>query len=175
MDKERWIVTEINGQAKGNKASVVLSSTEGNIEESIGMNHNFQDLAKRTRENLDKSSNSDEEPRISRRYFQRFRKREEELKLQILQLKYELACNAAVSYQYGTNVKQMQAMAIAAIDREGCTIGNANAQYERGDISGGEVESDEEDKKVQKTVKYTYIDNKSFQNKELNANYGLIY
>ena len=65
MDKEHRIVDTINSQVKGNKASVVLSSTEAKVEESIGMNCCFHDPSKRTRENLDESSDSDEEPHIS--------------------------------------------------------------------------------------------------------------
>lgn len=55
---------------------------------------------------------------------------------------------------------------MAAIARDDCIIEDANAQYDSDQISGGAAESDNEDKNNQNTVKYSYIDNKVFQNEE---------
>ena len=94
--KECRLREETNGQPKEKIPCSVQSSTEGKEDTSLNMSRYFQDPSKRPRENLDASSESEEEPHISRRYLWGFRKREEELKVRILELEHECACHAAV-------------------------------------------------------------------------------
>lgn len=157
---------DINGRAKEEIPRSVQSSTDLKQDKSLNMNRYFQDPSKRQRENLDDSSDSEEEPHISRCYLRKFKKREEELKVQILQLEHESACHAAIARQYRTKVKKMRTMAMAAITNEDNIIEKANDEFENGTVNAGPVDSDPEDKKITNTVAYSYVDNELFTNEE---------
>ena len=143
-----------------------FSARNRKVPSNNGLNRYFQNPAKPPRENFDDSSDSEDEPHISRRYLRRIRKREEALKSEILQLQHECACHAAVCRQYRTKFKKVRSLAMAAIAREDNIIEDSNEAYEYGGISGEKAESDNEDTKIENKVSYTYIDNELFKNEE---------
>ena len=158
--------TQLRSQPTAKTSDLTAFSTESSVDSSVGMKRYFQDPSKPPRGNLDDSSESDEEPHISRRYLRRHRKREEELQSEILRWKHEAQCHAAVARQYRSKMKKMRTLAMAAIDRDDNIIELANADYERETVSDELVLSDEEDKKPTNQIHYSYIDNELFQNED---------
>ena len=96
MKKDCQLGEDTNGPEKEEVPCAVQYSTERKEDTSLNMSRDLKDPSKRHRDILDESSDSEEEPHILRRYLRGFRKREEELKVRILELEHECACHAAV-------------------------------------------------------------------------------
>ena len=162
IKKDCRVGEDTNGPEKEEVPCVVQYSTVAKEDTSLNMSRDLNDPSKRHSENLDESSDSEEEPHIVRRCLRGFKKKERKLKLRIIELEHEVACHAAVARQYRTKVKKVRTMAMAELAREDILIEKGNSEYENGLFNGAEVASDDEDKHTRNAVAYSYVDNELF-------------